>query len=64
MVQSVDNSPKGKQNKMRGSRISSWHIILWNSRDVPFPQDSVHCSDQFVDVRSHFWSVRVILKLS
>lgn len=49
---------------MRGSHISSWHIVLWNSGHVPFPQGSVYCSDHFVDVRSHFRSIGVIFKLS
>lgn len=47
-----------------GSRISSRHIFLWNPRNVPFPQRSIYCSDQFIDVRSHFWSIGVIFELS
>ena len=49
---------------MRGSRISSWHIFVWNSGHVPLPQGSVDFPDQFIDARSHFRSIRVILKLS
>lgn len=47
---------------MRGSHISSWHIFLWHSRHVPFLQGSIHCSDQLIDVRSHFTCIRVIFK--
>lgn len=52
-----------KRKKME-SYLSSWLIIVWNPRHVSFLQGSVDCSDQLVDVRSHFSSVRVILELT
>ena len=49
---------------MRGSQISSWHIVRWHSSHFSILQGNVHRSDQFIDVRSHLARIWVIFKFS